>query len=79
MSAPPVDLDDLATLLRWLIDLRVAIDDGHAIILDRLKPLCERELGHVKHVEIYGASREQTVEMIDHLRGVIEARLSRVH
>lgn len=58
MSAP-VDRADPALLRRALIDLRVAYDDGDAITTDLLKPLRERELGHLQHTRLYTESRDK--------------------
>ena len=50
---------DPAMLRQALLDLRVACDDGDAVTTDLLRPLRERELGHVQHVRLYGESRDK--------------------
>ena len=58
---PHLDPTDRVAFLTWLAALRAALADAHAVTMDLLRPLRERELGHVKHRELYGDA-EQTLD-----------------
>ncbi|APR84687.1 Hypothetical protein A7982_10036 [Minicystis rosea] len=53
MSQLPFDPSDPEALRRWLVELNVALDDVGAIAEDMLRPTRKRELGPVKHRELY--------------------------
>ena len=60
---PHLDWTDRVAVLTWLAALRAALADAHAVTVDLLRPLRERELGHVKHRELYGDA-EQTLDAL---------------
>ncbi|MFT3766339.1 MAG: hypothetical protein QM820_12635 [Minicystis sp.] len=68
MSHAHLDWKDEAAVQRWLADLRIALDDIDAVAADMLRPPDERELGPVKHRELYGDGRRSVVEMIEFAR-----------
>lgn len=49
---------------RWLGELVLAIEDGHAITEDMLRPARERELGPVLHRHNYGEARSKVAHLI---------------
>jgi len=51
---PRLDVTNPTAVATWLAALRAALADAHAVTEDLLRPLRERELGHVKHRELYG-------------------------
>ena len=50
----------------WLVDLRVAIDDGDAVTRDMLRPLGKRELGRALHGHNYREARERIVSLLNY-------------
>ena len=66
MSRPSLDWADELAVRRWLLDMRVAIDDADAVVNDVLRPARERELGHVQHRKLYGDARRAVVELLDY-------------
>ncbi len=65
----PSDPDYRERLTRWLLDLRVALDDIDSVVNDMLRPVRERELGHAQHVTLYDDARQQAVQMLDWMMG----------
>jgi hypothetical protein len=54
MSAGGPPFDPSAPAHRaWWADLNVTLDDAHALVVDMLKPARRRELGHLKHDEMF--------------------------
>ena len=65
MSRPDrLDFGDPDAVRRFLVDLRVAVDDADAITRDALRPLGRRELGRVLHRKNYGEAHERIVELL---------------
>jgi hypothetical protein len=61
-----LDHGDPAAVRAWLVDLRVAIDDGDAVTRDMLRPLGKRELGRVLHGHNYREARERIVTLLNY-------------
>jgi hypothetical protein len=61
-----LDFADPAAVRRWLLDLRVAVDDAGAVTEDALRPLRRRDLGHVKHRQLYRDAREKIASLLDY-------------
>jgi hypothetical protein len=63
MTGGPVrrglDWSNLAAVSRWLVNLRVAIDDADSVVEDMLRPPRERELGPALHREQYAEAHQQ--------------------
>ena len=67
MSRPErLDHGDPAAVRAWLVDLRVAIDDGDAVTRDVLRPLGKRELGRILHRRNYREARERIASLLDY-------------
>ncbi len=67
MSRPDrLDHGDPAAVRTWLVDLRVAIDDGDAVTRDVLRPLGKRELGRILHQQNYREARERIVSLLNY-------------
>ncbi len=66
-TAPLPDHLDFANadaVRRFLVDLRVALDDADAVTLDALRPLGKRELGRTLHRKNYGEAREKIAALL---------------
>ena len=63
-TRPHLDWPDHAVVSAWLAAVRAALDDAHAVTVDLLRPLRERELGHVKHRELYGDAQQALDELL---------------
>ncbi len=63
-GADHLDLGDATAVRRFVVDLRVAVDDADAVMRDALRPLRRRELGHVLHRRNYGEARERIVALL---------------
>lgn len=62
-----------ATLLRHvLLDLRVAVDDADAVMIDSMRRPRRRRLGHVTHRTQYREAREKIVSQIAYLLRLTE-------
>ena len=59
-----LDFTDSAAVRTWIVDLRVAIDDGDAVTRDALRPLGRRELGRILHRQTYREARERIVALL---------------
>jgi hypothetical protein len=67
MSRPDrLDFGDAGAVHRFIVDLRVAVDDADAITRDALRPLALRELGRILHRRNYGEARERIVALLDY-------------
>lgn len=66
MSADRLDFGDTAAVRRFIVDLRVAVDDADAVTRDALRPLGRRELGRILHRKNYGEARERIVALLDY-------------
>jgi hypothetical protein len=66
MSRPSLDWKNEAAVRRWLVDVRAAFDDADGITSDMLRPMRERDLGHVQHRKLYGDARKALVELLDY-------------
>ena len=64
MSADHLDFGDAAAVDRFIVDLRVAVDDADAITRDALRPLGRRELGRILHRRNYQEARGRIVSLI---------------
>ena len=49
---------------RWLLDLRVAFDDGDAVTRDLLRKKRKRDLGYREAKRLYRESRDQIVSLL---------------
>jgi len=61
-----VDWKSEASVRRWLVDVRTAFDDADAVAVDMLRPVRERELGHVQHRNLYGDARKALIELLEY-------------
>ena len=61
-----LDFTDSAAVRTWIVDLRVAIDDGDAVTRDALRPLGRRELGRILHRQNYREARERIVALLNY-------------
>lgn len=66
MSRPSLDWKNEAAVRRWLVDVRTAFDDADGITSDLLRPMRERDLGHVQHRKLYGDARKALIELLDY-------------
>jgi len=67
VSAPDrLDFGDVEAVKRWLLDLRVAVDDAGAVTEDVLRPLRKRDLGRVKHRQLYRDACEKIAGVLDY-------------
>ena len=64
MSQFPFDPGDPESMRRWLVELNVALDDVGAIAEDMLRPHRKRELGPVKHRELYDDGWEKIMSLL---------------
>ncbi|MFT3774830.1 MAG: hypothetical protein QM820_56500 [Minicystis sp.] len=63
MSRFPFNPQDPA-VRAWLVSLNVALDDIDAVTRDLLRPLRQRELGHLKHLELYDDGWSKIMRMM---------------
>lgn len=63
MSDLPFDPNDPA-VRRWLVDLNVTLDDADAVVRDMLRAPQQRELGPVKHRELYREAWEKLMSLL---------------
>jgi len=61
---PHLDWTSPVAVASWFAALRAVLADAHAVTLDLLRPLRERELGHVKHRELYGEAEQALDELL---------------
>ena len=61
-----LDFTDPAAVRAWVVDLRVAVDDGDAVTRDALRPLGKRELGRILHRRNYREARERVVALLNY-------------
>ena len=67
MSRPDrLDFGDPDAVRRFIVDLRVAVDDADAVMRDALRPLGRRELGRLLHRTNYGEARTRIVALLDY-------------
>ena len=66
MSPDRLDFGDVDAVWRFIIDLRVAVDDADGVIRDALRPLGKRELGRALHRRNYREARERIVSLLDY-------------
>src|SRR5262245_23683146 len=59
-----LDWNDREAVRRWVIDLRVVVDDLDAVIADMLRPPRARELGHAVHREKWREARDAIVSAL---------------
>jgi hypothetical protein len=65
MSRPDrLDFGDPGAVRRFIVDLRVAVDDADAVTRDALRPLGRRELGRLLHRQNYGEARARIVALL---------------
>ena len=60
-----LDWNDLNTVRRFLVGLRVHVDDADSVVKDMLKPRRKRRLGHKEHCRLYREGWEAAIEAID--------------
>ena len=61
---PHLDWTNRVAVRTWLAALCTALADEYAVMEDLLRPPRERELGHVKHVELHGDAVQTLDELI---------------
>ncbi len=61
-----LDFGDPAAVHRFLVELRVAVDDADAVTRDALRPLRRRELGRVLHRRNYREAHARIVALLDY-------------
>ncbi|MFT3765691.1 MAG: hypothetical protein QM820_09270 [Minicystis sp.] len=66
MSRPSLDWTDEAAVREWLSNLRVAFADADAVTADMLRPLRQRELGHVQHRNMYGDAKKSILHLLEY-------------
>jgi hypothetical protein len=66
VSRHALDWSDPAAVRRFIVDMRVALDDADAVTRDALRPLSKRELGRVLHCKNYREAREKIVALLNY-------------
>jgi hypothetical protein len=61
-----LDWTDPEAVRRFLVELRVRLDDMDGVVKDSWRKPRKQELGHKKRVEIYDDSRDATLALIDY-------------
>lgn len=59
-----LDFTDAAALRQWFADLRVAIDDANGVTDDLLRPLRQRDLGHVEHRRLFLDAKQKIAALL---------------
>ena len=67
MNRPPVDWNDLESIRRILVDLRVAVDDADGVVKDMLRKRRRRSLGRATHKEHYRGAHRTMIQLIAYL------------
>ena len=65
-----LDWKDPAAVRHWLVNMRVAVDDMHAVTEDMLRPKRKRRLGHVQHCDLYHEAHGSTLSLLDYALGI---------
>jgi len=66
MSDDGFDWNDPEAVRRWLVNLRVHLDDIDGVMKDMLARRRRRELGAKQHRRLYRDARAAVVEAIEH-------------
>jgi hypothetical protein len=65
VNAPDrLDFGDVEAVRRFIVDLRVAVDDADAVTRDALRPLGRRELGRLLPRRTYGEARQKILALL---------------
>jgi hypothetical protein len=61
-----LDWTDPEAVRRFLVDVRVHLDDIDGVVKDSRRKRRKQHLGHKKHVEIYDDSRDALIALIEY-------------
>jgi hypothetical protein len=64
---PPFDWNDPETIRRFLVEIRVAVDDIDGVVLDMFTKKRRRSLGRAQHKHLYRDARKTLLQILEHL------------
>src|SRR5580700_721221 len=64
---PPFDWNDPETIRRFLVEIRVAVDDIDGVVLDMFTKKRRRSLGRAQHKQLYREARRTLIQILEHL------------
>src|SRR5262249_41625646 len=66
----PFDPSDPAQLRRWLVNMRVALDDAHTVVVDMMRLPRRRRLGPCQPRWLYREAHDSMLSLLNYALGV---------